>query len=174
MAEKKIQPAPPQGIELKCVDDIVKFIQSKKLRVVVETGVAFGVSTNAILGAIPDDGLLVSIENNPYTLNSLLVLPKYYKKWLFVYGDSADVLSNVVKLVGSIDLFWHDGLHRATAMKQEYETALPHSRFIGSHDINHPGAGTVWNDFVEEHNMEVLLRRSKWAFARNPDWKPSK
>ena len=166
-----LQPALPQGIESKCVDDIVTFIEKYKVKVVVETGVCYGVSSNAILSAIPDDGLLVSIENAPYQIKSLIVMEQYYKKWLFVYGDSRDVLPNIMRLVKNVDLFWHDSLHKKSAMRFEYETALPHTRFIGSHDINHPGAQGVWDEFLSAHNMKERVRRGKWAIAQNLDWK---
>ena len=100
----------------------------------------------------------------------MVVLPRLYGKCLFVYGTSKDVLPQLFKTIGQIDLFWHDSLHKYEYMKFEYETALPYSRYIGSHDINHIGAGNVWNEFVTKNNIKIILQKSKWAIGENLKW----
>lgn len=165
-----LPPAPVQGIEGQCCIDITDTIIKYGVKTVVETGVYYGRSTNTILSALPDDGLLVSIENNPFNIKTLLVEPKYFHKWLFIYGSSENVLPTVFKLLPKIDMFWHDSLHTYDHMMFEYELAAKHCTYIGSHDINHPGAKNVWQEFVEEYSVEELIHRSKWAIGKVAGW----
>jgi len=159
----------PQGVEEAFCKLLSDFVRRNKLKLVVETGVCHGVSSFCLLDSVPDNGCVISIEPSVRNLKELIVPPSYYPKWILVHGKSQDVLNNVFKLVGKIDLFLHDSCHRYEVMMFEYRLARKYARFIASHDINHSGAGTVWEDFKAESNLEILTKANKWVIARNLD-----
>lgn len=163
--EDRVKSGPVQGIESNCCDDISKFIKDHNIKTVVETGVYYGHSTQVILDAIPKDGCLVSVEISPFKLETLYVRKEHHDKWLYIYGSSDKVLPTLFKRFGHFDFFWHDSWHRAAHMKFEYELAAKYCKYIGSHDINHPGAGTAWSDFIKKYKVKELVHRSKWALG---------
>jgi len=89
--------------------------------VVVETGVANGVSSAFILKALDDNakGRLYSIDLHcregisvPPGKQLGWVIPKHLKlKWNLMLGESTKVLPGLLRKLGSIDIFLHDSRH---------------------------------------------------------------
>jgi predicted O-methyltransferase YrrM len=115
--------------------------------IVVETGVASGVSSAYILKAMHDSGkgTLYSIDLPNYELEyfpdlgltpvSLLpkgtppgfAVPDFLKhRWNLTLGRSQDLLPKLLEELGSIDIFFHDSEHTLENMFFEYNQAWPH------------------------------------------------
>lgn len=137
---------------------------------IVETGVAQGVSSYAILKALQlnGQGKLISIDlpnRNPngyryhdgtldtvYTPPDLMpgwLVPEELRKfWVLKLGRSSEVLPT---LDGSVDMFFHDSEHSYENMAFEYNWAYSHlskGGIITSDDI---GWNTAFRDFAEAH-----------------------
>ena len=103
-------------------------------RVVVETGVANGVSSAYILLALNRNatGSLHSIEIGDSTLlppgrGVGWVVPEWLRnRWTLHIGDTKWKLPEVLKDVGDVDIFIHDSLHTYEHMWLEFQLAYPH------------------------------------------------
>lgn len=140
------------------------FIRLFKPRIVVETGVASGVSTSVILKAMSVNGtgklysidLAASPETDPFVRlppgkqPGWLVPNELKARWEFHAGKSSDILPVLLPKLGSIDVFIHDSLHTYENMRYEYHEAYPYVRsggVIASDDITWNNA---WNEMAEE------------------------
>jgi hypothetical protein len=128
-------------------------------KVVVEAGVAQGVSTTFILKGLHDneEGRLFSIdlpsfEGEPYPprlpLEEVYPIPKgllpgwmvpdhLRDRWELLQGDTKEVLGPLLDRLGSIDLFLQDDLYEYRHMLWEFRTAWPHiggDGLLFSHD----------------------------------------
>ena len=121
--------------------------------VVVETGVAQGISSTFILQALADNkrGQLHSIDLPPtghkladdrvYFLpqneqSGWMVPQKLRSRWHLILGKSSDELGPLLEELGTINCFFHDSLHTYENMKAEYEVAWPFiNTILLSHDI---------------------------------------
>lgn len=124
-----------------------------KPKVIVETGVNEGYSSQAILSALNSNnfGRLYSIDlpnvinahdGKSYNLNGQEVgynVPSHLRKrWELRLGDSKVLLDPLLNELGEIDIFIHDSLHTYDHMLYEYLTAWPFINKKGlliSHDI---------------------------------------
>jgi predicted O-methyltransferase YrrM len=140
------------------------FIRMFRPTVVVETGVASGVSTSVILKAmsINGTGRLYSIdlpagpETDPFVRlppgkqPGWLVPEELKGRWEFHEGRSSDVLPVLLPKLQAIDVFIHDSLHTYENMRYEYHAVYPFVRsggVIASDDITWNRA---WSEMVEE------------------------
>jgi len=92
--------------------------------VVVETGVASGVSSTHILGALEQNqrGRLYSIDQ-PGWMGDLSgwLIPDYLKsRWQLIAGRSSEKLAPLLKTVAPIDVFLHDSDHSYPNMLREF------------------------------------------------------
>jgi predicted O-methyltransferase YrrM len=133
--------------------NLVKYVENKYLyhivrylepRVVIETGVHYGISTAFILQAINDNkkGILISIDlpNKEYktdfeTITQILprgretgfVVPdKLRENWTLQIGDAKDYLETYCEKEAPIDLFHHDSEHTYNQMMFEFKTVWPY------------------------------------------------
>ena len=100
----------------------------QKPAVVVETGVASGVSSTFILQALGDNkkGKLFSIDlPDPNLKNNIgwLIPKKLRPRWRLTIGRSSEELVPLLDKLGSIDMFLHDSEHSYNNMIWEYRTA---------------------------------------------------
>lgn len=113
---------------------IYAVVRALKPSIVVETGVASGVSTALTLQALSLnwEGELYSVDMP--NLDPLARLPSgkepgwlvprdLRKKWHFVLGLSREKLGPLLQKLGSIDLFLHDSEHSYRNMLFEFELA---------------------------------------------------
>lgn len=169
----------PLGIQAPIATYLYWFIQNNDIKTIVETGICNATSSKLFLSALPPDGKLISCE--------CCIQPKVRglaqkdSRWTILEGKSQDVLEkflmeNCPPL--EVDLFWHDSDHRYDTMKFEYELAYKYNiRFIGSHDIHHPGAWkdkdralpNVWDEFITTRPDTIveLERHHNWGLAHN-------
>ena len=141
-----------------------------KPEVVIETGVAAGISSFSILQALEDNkaGVLYSIdlpnatEKVPRRQEPGFLVPERLRpRWKLLLGDSRELLPSLVDRLGTIDVFCHDSLHTAEHMRFEYETAWPHIRSGGLLYSDDLDPSDVFADFCRRLNLTatVLSRR---------------
>ena len=103
---------------------------------IVETGVASGVSTSHLLLALEKNqkGTLHSVEIGDSTYLPAgkepgWIVPEWLKsRWQLHIGDVKAVLPGLLQDLGQVDIFIHDSLHTYEHMKYEFELAYPHVR----------------------------------------------
>lgn len=138
-------------------------VRSLKPKVVIETGVAAGVSSAYILKGLEDNnlGMLYSID---YPLPHILpkgfeigcAIPRNLRhRWKLIIGKSKEVLPNLLEELKEIDIFFHDSEHSYENMIFEFKLAWKYLRKGGlllSDDI-------FWNnsffDFAKEVNRKA-------------------
>lgn len=136
--------------------------------VIVETGVASGVSSSYLLLALQKNGrgILHSIElGDPHYLPSGKppgwIVPEWLKgRWNLHIGDSRVLLPQLLQEIRQIDIFIHDSLHTSDHMLWEYRVAFPFIRARGlllSDDA-------AWNPAFPEFCKEVGAFR--WHILR--------
>ncbi|HSH81630.1 MAG TPA: class I SAM-dependent methyltransferase [Herpetosiphonaceae bacterium] len=103
-----------------------------KPRVVVETGVGYGVISSFILQALEvnGQGCLHSIDLPPIwpgaeRLVGVLVPERLRPRWRLHKGPSRRLLPAVLAQAGQVDLFIHDSLHTYHNMRWELATVTP-------------------------------------------------
>lgn len=131
--------------------------------VVVETGVAYGVSSAYILTALKENGrgILHSVDLPPVRRKSGsfwgIAVPDGLKgRWNLHRGTSARVLPGLLQETPTVDLFVHDSLHTHKNMSREFDTIWPYLR---------PGALLLADD-IERNNAFNELQQKSPAFWR--------
>jgi len=154
---------------------IVRMVQPQ---VIVETGVAHGVSSWTILNALERNGSgrLYSIDlpdkdlqsYNPVNLQqtSGWVVPDRLKgRWELRLGSSSELLPALLQEVSSVDVFFHDSDHSYENMHFEFAAALPFLRkggLIVSDDVH---KNRSFSEFVNEHRLNGIAFLSKGGAA---------
>jgi predicted O-methyltransferase YrrM len=156
--------------QLAALPELYAIIRSLAPQVVVETGVASGLSSAFILHALSRNqhGHLYSIDLPPYTIDyedtEFVSIPKDFgvgwaikeedrESWTLILGDSFNELPKLCKKLGELDIFIHDSRHTYSTMFNEYRTVWPHLKKGGlliSDDISR-------NDAFRDFSM--LVRR---------------
>jgi predicted O-methyltransferase YrrM len=111
-------------------------IRAFRPAVVVETGVANGVSSSYLLLAMEKNGVgklhSIDIGDNSYVpagKTTGWIVPEFLKgRWDFRIGDCKILLPKLLLEIGSIDVFIHDSLHVYDHMLWEYRAAYPYLR----------------------------------------------
>jgi predicted O-methyltransferase YrrM len=103
--------------------------------VVLETGVAYGVSSAFILRALEENGrgTLHSVDLPPlrrqYERSWGVAVPNDLRgRWRLHRGTSARILPRLLEEIGTVDFFVHDSLHTYKNMRREFDTVWPHLR----------------------------------------------
>lgn len=139
---------------------IYSLVRLLKPRVIVETGVADGVTSSYILRALEDngEGRLYSIDLPSGLLPEgrspgWIVDEALRKRWDLRVGDAAELLPPLLAELGEIDMFLHDSLHTYAHMTLEYRVAWPRLKPGGlflSHDV---GQNWAFFDFMKEKKI---------------------
>lgn len=140
-------------------------IRAIKPNVVVETGIANGVSSSYLLLAMEKNrrGHLHSVEvDNSHVLmqgrDPGWIVPESLRlRWSIHMGPSELILPDLLKKLPPIDMFIHDSLHTYSHMMLEFETAVPHLR---------PGGllladDAMWNNAFPEFAVKIRASRFK-------------
>jgi len=142
--------------------------------VVVETGVAAGISSAFILQALEDNnkGKLYSIDLPNYNLpDDLTFIPAgtqpgfaipegLKKRWQLRLGTSRDLLPGLLAEIGRVDIFLHDSDHTYENMLFEFVTAwdhLPQGGLLLSHDIAFNNAFRDFSRKIKRKPTELYL-----------------
>jgi len=129
--------------------------------IIVETGVASGVSSSYILCGLEKNknGMLYSIDLSWGDDQSGWIIPKYLKdRWQLIVGRSSDELPPLINRLKTIDIFLHDSEHTYRNMLFEYQLAWEHLRIGGlllSHNINFSDAFTDFSRSVRLKSYEL-------------------
>lgn len=106
-----------------------------KPRVVVETGVAFGVSSRVMLEALRRNRLgtlcsidLPALDPRVASLVGSLVSQDLRPNWRLLRGQSLRLLPLLLEQAGDIDMFLHDSEHTYEYMLGEFKLAWPRIR----------------------------------------------
>jgi hypothetical protein len=102
---------------------------------VVETGVAYGVSSAYVLTAMRENGrgTLHSVDLPPLRRKTerfwgIAVPDELRGRWRLRRGTSANVLPRLLREIPTVNLFVHDSLHTHRTMRREFDTVWPHLR----------------------------------------------
>lgn len=133
--------------------------------IVVETGIANGVSSAHLLLALHKNGrgTLHSIEVGDSTYlppghEPGWIVPDWLRsRWQVHIGDSKQLLPELLRDLQSIDLFAHDSLHTYDHMMFEFEQAYPHVR---------PGGVLVADDALWNESFRDFSRKIQSPHAR--------
>lgn len=131
--------------------------------IVVETGVANGVSSAYLLLALEKNrrGRLYSIEVGdsrylpPEKAPGWIVPDQFKSRWDLRIGDSGELLPKLLAELGTTDVFIHDSLHTYEHMLWEYRKAYPRLK-PGGLLISDDAA---WNPAFPEFCAEVHAAR---------------
>jgi hypothetical protein len=130
-----------------------------KPTVVIETGVAYGVTSAYILQALEENGAgkLHSVDLPPFAADSRryvgwLVPAALKHRWDLRIGPSKRILPEIVGTVKQTDIFIHDSLHTYAHMKWEFAVALPALR---------PGGILIADDIEGNGAFEELVGNTK-------------
>jgi predicted O-methyltransferase YrrM len=115
--------------------------------VVVETGVANGISTSYLLLACQRNGRghVHSIDINggeylPSHKPTGWIVPDYlYSRWSLMLGDAREMLPPLLTRLGQVDIFIHDSHHTYEHMMYEFQQAYASMRrggFLLSDDVD--------------------------------------
>jgi hypothetical protein len=138
-------------------------VRHNQPEVVIETGVAHGVSSRVVLEALAknDRGHLWSVDL-PHPLNSQLhgqtgvaVTDACRPRWTYLEGESRRMLPPLVAQVPAVELFIHDSLHTAENTLFEMEQAAS----------NMARGGVMLVDDVRGHEGFAIFAR------RHPEYK---
>ena len=134
--------------------------------VVVETGVARGITSRVMLDAMDQNGLgsLYSVDLPPlasgWHAQSAIAIPQSMRaRWTYIRGASRRVLPQLFADHGPVSLFIHDSLHTYRNMRWELNTAWPHvvsDGLILSDDVED---NCALSDFVQSVHAEYITTR---------------
>lgn len=164
--EAELQSVRSIGADLHANKVLVQYAALRALRpdVVVETGVANGVSSTYLLLALQlnGNGVLHSIDigdpgHLPRGKQTGWLVPSWLRgRWTLHLGDARALLPTVLQQLGTIDVFVHDSLHTHTHMMFEFVTAYPYLRSGGVLLVD----DAQWNSAFEEFAKTVRPRQA--------------
>jgi len=147
-------------------------IRSLSPEVVLETGVASGVSSAYILLALEENrkGKLFSIDLPserwpvPKGEQPRWLIPEELKhRWTLRLGRSSEILPDILEQLKSVDIFLHDSEHSYENMKGEYQVVWPYLKCEGlllSHDID---ANEAFPEFCKETKAQKFTYSGKFG-----------
>jgi predicted O-methyltransferase YrrM len=131
--------------------------------IVLETGVAYGVSSAFILRALKENGhgVLHSVDLPPLRRKvgnywGIMVDEELESRWYPHRGSSKRVLPKLLEEIGTLDIFVHDSVHSYGNMLQEFETIWPSLRT----------GGVIIADDIERNGAFGELQQWNPAFSR--------
>ncbi len=140
---------------------------------VIETGVAYGVTTSYVLQALAQNrrGSLWSIDLPPLCPMAdqcvgLFVPQELRTVWQLERGVTRRHLPGLLDRVRTVDLFIHDSLHTRSNMTWEFETVWPHLRPGGVLIADDVQGQAAFPDFVAKVHPQfsaVVIEDSKDA-----------
>ena len=148
----------PEAAELYAV------VRAMKPGVIVETGVASGLSSAHILRALAANGAgtLHSIDLPNVQQGSVLpegrtsgwIVPDSLRgRWKLHIGDTRELLPGLLGTLGRVDIFLHDSDHSYEAMSFEFEQAFPRLEYGGLLMSDDTHLHTAWDDFCAKHGL---------------------
>jgi hypothetical protein len=132
------------------------FVRHRVPRVVVETGVAHGVTSRFILEALEKNGNghLYSIDRPPLERSwraeiGIAVGNRYADRWTYIKGSSRRHLAELLARLGQIDLFIHDSMHSEHNVRFEIDRAWTALRACGAIVVDDIDANRGFHSFTQ-------------------------
>ena len=161
--ELQADPASPFPLLFNADDSVMRsaYIFSKVLKpkIVLETGVAYGVTTETILSALHgnDSGKLYSVELPPLadraaeTYIGIMVRPGHKSRWNLSLGSSRQLLPRLfADGLQSVDLFLCDSPSVYALEKFELNFMWQHLTDNGVMIVDQIGINSVFQEFAED------------------------
>jgi hypothetical protein len=130
-------------------------IRHLKPEIIVETGIAHGVSSRFILEALKLNGTgklwsidLPPIEHHWREQVGIAVSEEFYDRWQLIKGSSRRNLTPLTRELGTLDLFIHDSLHSGRNVSFELEEAWRVLRPGGAIVVDDVDANSAFHEFV--------------------------
>jgi len=144
-----------------------------KPKIVVETGVAYGISSAHILLSLKNNqkGKLYSIDGTfrPWETKEMIgsIIPDHLKnKWDLIFGKSKKKLEGILFKLEEIDIFFHDSLHTYKNMIFEFETVWPHIKKGGLLISDDIVSNCAFDDFCKKKKLTpVLFGENQWSLG---------
>jgi len=145
--------------------------------VVIETGVAHGVTSRIVLEALKENdfGHLWSIDlpfpfdHRLHSETGAAVTDECRPRWSYVEGSSKQRMPPLVAEVGHVEMFIHDSLHTAENTLFEMEQAALGMRESGVILVDDIDSHTGFSTFAERHpGFQTIIcpsADSKWMFG---------
>lgn len=135
--------------------------RARRPEYVVETGVAYGMTSRCVLEALEHNGSgrldsvdLPPIADEEGAAIGALVTGSLGQRWLLHRGATRRVLPAVLERLPRVDVFIHDSLHTHRTMQHEFEAVWPLL----------PQGGVLVSDDVERNQaFEQLVERARPA-----------
>jgi predicted O-methyltransferase YrrM len=143
-----------------------------KPAVVVETGVAYGVSSAFVLKALEKNGhgILHSVDLPPLRREADrfwgIAVPEALRgRWKLHRGSSRRILPGLLEGLGEVDLFVHDSLHTYRNMRREFEVVWPRLR---------AGGVLIADDVERNRAFGELLQKNPalWRMVQDREERP--
>jgi len=146
--------------------ELYVIVRAARPRVMVETGVASGISSAHILRAMErnGEGTLHSIDLPNVQQGSVLaqgrtsgwMVPDALRaRWKLLLGDARGLVPEVLKALDRVDVFLHDSDHSYEHMTFEYELAWPKLEPGGLLLSDDTHLHTAWQDFCSKHGARA-------------------
>ena len=129
-------------VEASTAQMLYVMVRWRRPKTVLETGIARGFSSFALLSAVKANGSGVVHSCDVDPACGELVNPSLGANWMKHVIDGRDAeqsFMSIVRNIESVDLFFHDSNHRERWMELEFKTVLPkmpHNAVLGSDDVD--------------------------------------
>ena len=144
------------------------FLHHLRPEIVVETGVAHGLTSRVILEGLNRNGKghlwsvdLPAVDSALHSEIGMAVPESLRSRWSYVPGTARDRLPGVLAVLGAIDLFIHDSIHTGRNQRFELEHAWAALRPGGAAVIDDIDHSLAFQSFVDE------ARPRAWLAARH-------
>lgn len=149
--------------------------------IVVETGVANGISSSFILKALDQNarGRLYSIDLHyregvsvPLGKHLGWVIPEELRqRWNLILGESTKALPKLLSKLGSIDVFLHDSRHTYKTMMKEYSIVWPHLKDGGLLLSDDVICNDAFLDFADRIKQKPIIFARMGSIVKNSKYK---
>jgi Methyltransferase domain len=133
-------------------------VRHRRMRNVIETGVAHGVTSRFILEALErnGDGRLWSIDLPPLDRSlrrhiGIAVGDRFDGRWALIAGSSRRHLPGLLAQVGPVDLFVHDSLHSERNVRFELDSVWPGLKCPGAIVVDDIDSNWGFESFRRAH-----------------------
>jgi predicted O-methyltransferase YrrM len=144
--------------------ELYSIVRAAKPLVVVETGVASGLSSVHILRALDRNGFgtlhsldLPNVQEGSVLpdgrMSGWIVPESLHDRWKLQLGDTWVLLPELLQSLDRLDLFLHDSDHSYEAMLFEFEQAYPKLEPGGLLLSDDTHLHAAWDDFCAKHSL---------------------
>lgn len=149
-------------------------IRQERPKVMIETGVESGYSSEHFLKAMDDVGVGRLFSCDPAPSGFYDAYPIKHARFTFMREPSYTALDKIFKEVGSLDICLHDSDHSWKCQTWEFQWFWEHTRpggIIASDDTmwsdtTPDNPHRAWDQFLARHNLtgkDVVINNGRWV-----------